>query len=474
MKIAYDRLTAAAAILLAAGLAGCGLTNLSGSAGTSPTGPPVPLTERVAPSALVAVAPGAAVGPALSQLVAATARPREYLDIIVAAAQPDVLVASDSPAPATAVVRGQPGGPGAGATAYQEAGYRKRLEHWYEEIKAGTGAVGARTRADLSRWVRGLRIPARLAGRAGQDPADLAEECALASSALAGLDQASGDRFGSRRVLVLYAASLGGVPPAGELIGDDVIVVTRFLPSAAAASAAQTSLLRAGAAQATVLGPEATAAQLADLVSSGLSQHVFTEALSGPALFDNNSAVLLPRAVRVLTPLLHRLRRAGVTAVINGYASTPGSVSMNYRLSYARAAAVAAFFEASGISASCLVVVGHGAEDLVAPGASGANRRVTVVIEEPFPSWARSRSEPAAVGVNSLSLTNSRAARYETGAWRHVMSRALSLWPARAQRPLRSLSIRGPRPGRPAPGAGGAQPAWPPTLRVPPGCAPWC
>jgi outer membrane protein OmpA-like peptidoglycan-associated protein len=384
MKIAR----AAGAITLAAVTAGCGLTDLSGSAVRSPAGPPVTLTEQIAPSALVAVAPGGATGQALLRLVAATARPREALDIILAGAQPDLLVASDSPAPATVVAPGQPAAPRAGATAYQQAGYRKRLEGWHKDVTAGTEAVRSRTRADLARWVRGLRIPVRVTGLAHRDPADLEEECALASSAVAGLGQAAGDRFGSRRVVVLYAANLSGVAPAGELVGDDVIVVTGFLHTAAAASAAQANLLAAGAAQAAVLGPEATAAQLAGLVSSGLSQHVFAETLSSPALFANNSAVLLPGAVSVLAPLLARLRRPGASAVINGYASAPGSASLNYRLSYARAAAVAGFFEAHGISPSSLVAVGHGASDLVAAGSSGANRRVTVVIEEPYETGA--------------------------------------------------------------------------------------
>jgi hypothetical protein len=39
---------------------------------------------------------------------------------------------------------------------------------------------------------------------------------------------------------------------------DDVIAVTSYLPSAAAASAAQLELLAAGASFAAVLGPEAT------------------------------------------------------------------------------------------------------------------------------------------------------------------------------------------------------------------------
>jgi peptidoglycan-binding protein ArfA len=113
-----------------------------------------------------------------------------------------------------------------------------------------------------------------------------------------------------------------------------------------------------------------------------LDQVKNTETLSGPALFANDSSVLLPSAVREITPLLTPLRQPGAVAVINGYASTPGSVTANYLISYARAAAVAAFLEAHGIPASSLMIVGHGANGLVAPGPSGANRRVTVVVEE--------------------------------------------------------------------------------------------
>jgi len=110
---------------------------------------------------------------------------------------------------------------------------------------------------------------------------------------------------------------------------------------------------------------------------------VITETLSGAALFANGSARLSPSAARVLTPLLAPLREAGAAAVINGYASTPGTSRANYLLSYARAAAVAAFLEQHGIPASSLDAIGHGATDLVAVGPSGANRRVVVVIEEP-------------------------------------------------------------------------------------------
>jgi outer membrane protein OmpA-like peptidoglycan-associated protein len=161
-----------------------------------------------------------------------------------------------------------------------------------------------------------------------------------------------------------------------------VVVVTGDLPTAAAASAAQADLLEAGAAQAAVVGPEVTAAELAALVSADLSQGAGGDLVSAPVLFGNDSYALSAPAVRELTRLLPRLRKPGATAVISGFASTPGTAQANYVLSYQRASAVAALFESQGIPAASLIIVGHGAADLVGLGASGANRRVLVVIEE--------------------------------------------------------------------------------------------
>ena len=62
---------------------------------------------------------------------------------------------------------------------------------------------------------------------------------------------------------MLYCDSLGGGPlPAGELTGDDVIVVMSYLASAAEISAAQAAVLEAGAAQVAVPGPLAAPGQL--------------------------------------------------------------------------------------------------------------------------------------------------------------------------------------------------------------------
>ena len=200
---------------------------------------------------------------------------------------------------------------------------------------------------------------------------------------MTGLEEEAGNAFAGRRVVMLYCDDLSGVLPAGELAGDDVIVVTRYFPTAAAASAAQADLLGAGAAQATVVGSSATAAQLAGLVSAGLGQKAMNEWVSEPLLFANGSAALLPHAVRELTRLLGRLRREGVSAVINGFASTPGTFEINYILSFERAAKVASFFTSHGVPESSLIIMGHGATDVIGSGTSGVNRRVTVVIEEP-------------------------------------------------------------------------------------------
>jgi outer membrane protein OmpA-like peptidoglycan-associated protein len=371
---------------LLVGLAGCTLSSRGRQ-----DGPSVPLTEHVAPSLFVAVVPGPALptnatGQVLSGVMAASARPGEDVEILRAGTKPTVLAVADSPPPATVTIPGKPTAPNAGATSYQEAIYQNDLKLWEREVAAGRRAVVTRTNAAVSTWANGLGI----AKRVSESPAaetgsgSLASECAAADSALAGLQEMDGGIFGSRRVIMLFANSLADVPALCELNGDDVIVVTTFLPSAMTASEIQADLLSVGAAWTIVLGPEATPSQLAQLVSVGLDQVTSTETLSGPALFANDSSVLLPNAVSEITPLLTPLHRPGAVAVINGYASTPGSAAENYLISYARAAAVAAFLEAHGIPASSLVVLGHGANDLIAPGPSGANRRVTVVIEEPL------------------------------------------------------------------------------------------
>ena len=86
-----------AATAAAALLAGC---NLASSSGGPATGRSVTVRQNVPRTALLAVLNGPASGPALSSLVAGTARPNEDIRILQAGASARTIVASDSPAPA--------------------------------------------------------------------------------------------------------------------------------------------------------------------------------------------------------------------------------------------------------------------------------------------------------------------------------------------------------------------------------------
>jgi len=370
---------------LAFTLAGCGLLGAPGTATAPAAGPPVSISQDTPPSALVVVLDSAASGPAISALVNATVRSSEELTVLQAGAQPKIILSSASPPPATVVVPGKPTAPRGDQTSYQAAQYANRLKHWRGEVTAGKNAEATQVRDSLAAWLRGLSLAAKI-GQLTDPPglaASLVTESAAAASALADLAEEHGNVFGSRRVVVLYTDDLASRPPAGELSGDTVIVITRSLPSVAAASAAQVNLLAADAAQAAVVGPEVTGPQFAALVSADLGQGGIHESASAPVLFANNSAALSPSAVAQLILLLPQLREAGVTAVINGFASTPGTALANYTLSFDRAAMVASFFVSHGIPESALIIAGHGASDPIAVGTSGANRRVTVVIERP-------------------------------------------------------------------------------------------
>ena len=78
------------------------------------------------------------------------------------------------------------------------------------------------------------------------DQGGLAAESQVAASALAGLEEEAGNIFGHHRVIVLFCDDLSGALPAGELTGDDVIVVTRYLPTAAEPARPRPSCCRPG------------------------------------------------------------------------------------------------------------------------------------------------------------------------------------------------------------------------------------
>ena len=366
-------------------VAGCGLASFGGGTAAQRTGPAVTITQPAKPAALLLLLAGPASEPAVSSLVDSTTRASEDLTILAAGRSAKTIVAADSPAPARIVIPGAPLAPTGDQTSYQAAQHARRLADWQAERAAGVKAVAAQTEGRMSAWLTTLALPQQLsrlsdpsAGQGG-----LAAESAVAASAMAGLQAEAGNVFGNRRVVVLFADSLAGSLPPGELTGDDVIVSIPYLPTAPAASAAQAELLGAGAAEAAVIGPEVTAGQLAALVSAGLSQGGGGDSLSTPVLFGNGSAALDATAASQLTRLLARLTKPGATAVINGYASTPGSARANYLLSYQRAARVAGFLEAHGVPAAALIIVGHGATDQFGAGSPDANRRVLVVSEQP-------------------------------------------------------------------------------------------
>lgn len=371
--------TGVAAIVAAT--AGCSVLLGAPAASQVPMAPST-LTARAAPSMLVVVTGAGGPGQLVSQVVTATARPREDLDVLAAGLRTRAVVASTAPPPASVRVPGRPTAPSRGASSFQRSQDQHALAHWRGQVAAAQRAVATRTKAAVVRWARSLRLPAAATRPAGQRAASLPHACSLAASAVSGLVNQAGSRF-SGRVVLLSVASLSGMPARGELDGDDVIVVTSYLPGAAAASAAQLDLLDAGASFAAVLGPEVTPAQLDHLVAESLSGRVRSEVVSGEALFANNSATLRPTAAGVLTPVVTDLRRSGASGVVNGFASAPGSPHHNQVLSQDRAAVVARYLEARRVPRSSLIAVGHGASNLVAPGSSGDNRRVVVVIEEP-------------------------------------------------------------------------------------------
>src|SRR5436305_8381662 len=111
------------------------------------------LSEHVTPSALVAVTAAGPENGTLLQVIRATARPLEHLDIASAGGtQP--LVASSSPAPAVVRIPARPVPPARGATSYQEAEYHQVQLRWDARYAAGQRAVVSRTAAGMDTWIR--------------------------------------------------------------------------------------------------------------------------------------------------------------------------------------------------------------------------------------------------------------------------------------------------------------------------------
>ena len=141
---------------------------------------------------------GPTSGPALSGLVASTARPNEDVRILQAGTP-----ASDDrrrPTPRRrrrSSIAGPPLAPGGGQTDYQTAQYAKRLKAWQAKRAAEVQAEAAQTRADVSAWLAGLGIPQKLS-RLADPPAD---QGSLAAESAGRGQRAGGPGGGGRQHL---------------------------------------------------------------------------------------------------------------------------------------------------------------------------------------------------------------------------------------------------------------------------------
>jgi len=104
--------------------------------------------------------------------------------------------------------------------------------------------------------------------------------------------------------------------------------------------------------------------------------------LPGDILFAFDRADLRPEATAVLTPLATALTGNGPPIEVDGHTDSLGSDAYNQALSQCRAAAVARYLTAHGVSTTRLRVHGHGEREPVADNttASGRahNRRVEI------------------------------------------------------------------------------------------------
>jgi hypothetical protein len=126
---------AATAAALAVATTGCS-PGLFGAPGPPAVGGQIVLTEHVTPSVLVAVTAAGPENATLLQVIGATARPLEHLDI-ASAGGTQALVASSSPAPAVVRIPAKPTPPARGATSYQQAVYHKAEVRWDGRYAAG-------------------------------------------------------------------------------------------------------------------------------------------------------------------------------------------------------------------------------------------------------------------------------------------------------------------------------------------------
>ncbi len=301
--------------------------------------------------------------PAIEALAAASARPREHVEVVDLAAGGKVLAASVSPPPPAMTAPAGPIQPAGQTTHFEKLTYQHRLTGYRIQI-AGDRQVLARKLAGLmhawsSSLIPGLSRAVPGAGSAASPRPDLSAATAFFTS----LQQAGND-LGTRRVIVLFATRLlsdEALRAGPASLAGITVVIAGFRGDRAEELEWQAALLRAGAARAVILVAGA-AAGLAPVVRQALAGH------TGPApaslRFRPGEARLQPGSRALLASLAATLTATDPRAQVSilAFGDRSGPLGRESLLSWRRAGAVRAFLMAHGVATSRLFAAGYGNE----------------------------------------------------------------------------------------------------------------
>jgi outer membrane protein OmpA-like peptidoglycan-associated protein len=365
--------------LLLTFVAGCNLIRAQKGAGQVLTAP------AESPSLLVLIlgSSSAQAHDAFNAAVVSAARTGEHIIVLSAAGS----TLGEFGAPKPPAMRGPavPVRPGADATSFELAKYRKSSTVASAAVVRDLQTLQLRERHDVQAWANHVAAQAwSAAQRSAVRAPSLTRSLANAVADVTALEQAGGE-FGPRLVLGLIDLPDPDSPPArldASLAG--LTVVLTGIPDSLADASWQAALLESGAARAYVL-PVAPASLLSGLISAGLTKQiglrfVLTGLDYGPGQFAVPSRALpsLRRLLRLLT-----ITYRSATATVNAYTDAVPVRGGNLLLSWRRAKAVLAWLVDHGVAAYRLQAIGHGSADPVAPNkATGQplNRRVVVIV----------------------------------------------------------------------------------------------
>jgi len=373
---------AAAALVLAASVSGCGLLPV-----------PRPVTARTltlpaARSSVLVIITDQGSSTAMEitgALLGGSARAGER--VIVLGDRGGALLAS-SMAPVQPSQRApEPPAPlPAHPTSFQKARYQKAAQAYQAELKRARQSLQDRQRAGLASWARRLTTQVDSSARPPHpgDP-DISAALGQAAAALSSLRQ-SGDGSATPDTIALIGVGPAIAPSAPSVpasLQGSTVVVGDFQGTTDEEAAWQASLDQAGASRAVILTP-ATDNQLGPTIQQGLDGAV-TDTLTS-VLFGLGQFTLEPAALPQLRKLLHLLTVTypTATASIDGYTDDLPAPGGNLQLSERRAQEVLSWLLANNVAASRLQAAGYGDTDRVAPNSPSGqplNRRVVVIID---------------------------------------------------------------------------------------------